>query len=70
MKLSRPESIKNVWLHYLNNDSTIKITFDRRGVCKNKLVLLDKYNDYDIAIEDIDSQLDLVKYSFRVIKAD
>ncbi len=70
MKLSRPESIKNVWLHSINNDSTIKLSFDKRGVCKNKLVLQDEYNDYDIAIEDIDSQLDVVKYSFRVIKTD
>jgi WD40 repeat protein len=70
MKLSRPEFIKNVWLHYINDDSTIKLNFDNKGVYKKQLVLQDQDNDYTLVIEDIDSQLDVVKYSFRVIKTD
>jgi WD40 repeat protein len=68
LKISRPESIENIWMCFAGDERKIKIHIDKEGNFKKDFVLKDKLTDFDIIIEDADHQLDALKYSFRIVK--
>jgi hypothetical protein len=70
VEFSRPESVKDAWMIFKNEDRKININLDKLGKFQIKLALMEKFNNYDIILEDRDSQLDIVTYSFKIVRTD
>ena len=68
--ITKPEGIKNAWIHFLEDDENkiLELRIGNNGEFKCQVAVSDGTNTYSIIVEDWDNNMKTMQYDFRVTK--